>query len=64
MKNKNYHQVTIQDIDFAKEIADNINNTYPGVAKVINGCCVITKKHYKWCTEYVLAHCKIRDTRC
>ena len=54
-----YHQVTKKDKAFAEEITRNINNRYPAVAKVIDGHCVITEDHYKYCREYVLLNCRI-----
>lgn len=57
-----YYAVTIKnDEAFAIETANRINKSYPGSAKVENGQCLITEDHYKYCKNYVLTNCKIKD---
>ena len=54
------HQVTFYSPKFAKEIADGINEDYPGEAFVKDGCCFVSKLYERRCHSYVLKNCKIK----
>lgn len=62
-----YYQLTLPNSDrnFHKEVADRINNDYPGQAKLVNGYGVlwfvrISEEYWQFVRDYVQANCKIK----
>ena len=54
------YKLTTPDKAFAEKLVKEINKDYPGVATVVDNCCVITDAHWEYCQQYVESNCKIK----